>query len=231
MFESFDKSNTGVLAMSGGLDSFVLATWLAVKAKKTMITGVFLDYLQSNAGATLNCVEEQLKYINKTYKVETDLQVISGFHWHRLGNIKEGFTKENVYNPEKSDKENKKFFVSGRNSLIALSIMSLADVLGVTEAWMAIQLDEPEWPRVQEYLTTGTKDITPQWVDRMNLMGEVSFQTLVRLRVPFLDMRWDKKDVINLGRQFNTPFDITYSCRYYPPCGECQQCIIRNKYL
>jgi 7-cyano-7-deazaguanine synthase in queuosine biosynthesis len=222
-----DDGDTAILAMSGGMDSFVLATPLAEKKKK--LIGVILDYGQDNFAMTFAMVINQAEYLSKRFECEVTVKDVKAFEWQRMENMAENLTPETVYDPERSLEIKQKTFVSGRNSLIALALMSLADVSGVSECWISVQLDEPEWLAVGSYLVGGPKDCTPMWIDRMNLLGEVAFGSLVRLRAPFLDLYWDKKDIVMFGDLYGLPWDMTYSCRYCPPCTKCQQCIIREK--
>lgn len=232
MFKIYDGSSTAVVAMSGGVDSFVLATQLVDIGGKSNLEAVFFDYGQSNVAHTYTIAYEQINYLKKEFGLKnTKLHTIKGFDWQHLKDMKEGVDEGNVYDSGKSDELNEKIFVSGRNTLIALALMSLADTKGITEAWMAVQLDPPEWERFAKEPNAGTKDIYPQWVDKMNCLGEHAFKNLVRLRTPYLDDRNDKGDIVFFGNKYKLPYDITYSCRYYPPCGECQQCIIRDKFI
>ncbi|KKM77710.1 hypothetical protein LCGC14_1367280 [marine sediment metagenome] len=231
--QSFDESAEVVVVLSGGVDSCVLMYYLVLELGKRQVSGIFLNYNQSNAQVTLDCVRSQIKDLSsKQPGFECVLYEIESFPWHSLSNIDENLhSYEQVYDSKRSTEIKKETFISGRNSLIALAAMSRADVLSVGEAWMSVQIDRPEWAAVQSYLLAGPKDITPQWVDRVNLLGEVSFQNLVRLRTPFLDLRWDKEDVVSLGKDLGVLFNLTYSCKYYPPCGSCQQCLIRSKFI
>jgi len=231
MIISYDKSDKAVLVLSGGLDSCVMLYYLVKRLDKKNIEAIFLNYNQINLGITRDYAQKQLEEMNKEIRIQYTFYEIQSFPWHKLGFYDEKLESHQLYSLEESLEIKKKTFVSGRNSLIALSAMSRADVSGVGEAWMSVQIDPPEWPNVQSFLVRGPKDITPQWVDRANLLGEVSFQNLVRLRTPFLDLRWGKEDIVELGTELGVPFNLTYSCRYHPVCGKCEQCLIRNRYI
>jgi 7-cyano-7-deazaguanine synthase len=54
-------------------------------------------------------------------------------------------------------------------------------------------------------------------------------KTPISLEAPLIDM--SRAEIIKLGHRFNTPFDLTYSCREARDvaCGECTGCSARAK--
>ena len=61
-FNSYSNSDTCVVSLSGGIDSFILVTYLVEKLNKKNVYGFFLDYDQSNKEITYDCACIQLMH-------------------------------------------------------------------------------------------------------------------------------------------------------------------------
>jgi 7-cyano-7-deazaguanine synthase in queuosine biosynthesis len=144
------------------------------------------------------------------------------------------------YQPQRhGDNPNEKTFtelgpdvhIDGRNAIFMLWILSYCSKLGVDTLLTGHQLEVYEWDELDCYRAR-TEDVGPAFIERLNLLTEVGFKRRVRVVAPFLDMRLSKYNIVKLGRDLGIDLEKkTYSCYFYPPCGKCGNCIVRQKAL
>jgi len=122
------------------------------------------------------------------------------------------------------------FFIEGRNMIMVAYALSYCSAHKIDELQTGYLYGEEEWQNRRSYkLMTG--DNSPQFVDMMNLLTNVGLSNQVRLRAPYYEGKHSKEDVINLGFTLNVDFEKTYSCYFDEPCGKCDNCLLRAKYL
>lgn len=70
---------------------------------------------------------------------------------------------------------------------------------------------------------TSYSDCTHDFVDRMQKVFDVYSNGKVHISSPFMD--FEKNEIYSYCREYNLPFDLTYSCEAGPkPCGKCLSC-------
>ena len=108
-----------------------------------------------------------------------------------------------------------------RNGLMMATAASLAQSLGAETVRFAIHADESAG---QIY-----PDCKEDFFRAMASAIETGTGGKLRLLLPFIDM--SKKEVMELGRDLNVPFEKTWSCYVNDdvPCGYCTGCIGRAK--
>ena len=122
------------------------------------------------------------------------------------------------------------FFIEGRNMIMVAYILSFCSSYKIDELLAGYLYGEEEWEKRRSYkLMTG--DNSPQFVDMMNMLSNVGLSYQVRFRAPFYENRWSKKDVIKEGKKLEVDFEKTYSCYFIPPCGKCDNCLLRTELL
>ena len=122
------------------------------------------------------------------------------------------------------------FFIEGRNMIMVAYVLAYCSAHKIDELLAGYLYGEEEWRNRRSYkLMTG--DNSPQFVDSMNLLSGLGLSHQVRFRAPFYEQRLSKKDVIELGRKWGIDFSLTYSCYFDKPCGKCDNCLLRKKYL
>ena len=52
--------------------------------------------------------------------------------------------------------------------------------------------------------------------------------THARVRALSYESRWDKTDIVNWGKEQGIDYSKTYSCYFDPPCGVCDNCLLRK---
>jgi len=71
-------------------------------------------------------------------------------------------------------------------------------------------------------------DVRPEFVDRFNFLLDMCLDKPVYIDAPFAHR--PKKWVIRYGLKIGAPLDLTTSCMDTPPCGKCQDCVLREKF-
>jgi len=140
--------------------------------------------------------------------------------------------KPNENNPLQNwdDLRYKDFFVEGRNLIMVAYVLAYCSVNKIDELLAGYLYSEEEWEHRDSYkLLTG--DNSPQFVDMINLISQLGFSHRVRFRAPYYERRWSKKDVYDYGLTLGVDFNMTYSCYFVPPCGVCDNCLLRKKLL
>ncbi len=120
------------------------------------------------------------------------------------------------------------FFIEGRNLIMVTYALAWCSVQKIDELRVGYLYMPSEWDNRRSYkLITG--DNSPHFVDMVNLLTLVGFSHQTRLRAPYHESRWDKNDTIREGRRLGIDLENdTYSCYFIPPCGVCDNCLLRN---
>lgn len=241
------------ITLSGGIDSTVLAYYFCEQQEKftylsptprnsSTKTKVYL--LQARIGHAANYRRtrelldfhwEQLdrRYGNQfefhymTFKVKLP-------KWSKSSVDQEGFIPER----HKDNLTAKTFtelgpnvFIDGRNAIFHLWLTSYCSKNNIPVLLTGHQLEEYEFDELDSYRAR-TEDVGPYFIDRMNLLTEVGFKNHVRIVAPWLDMRLSKYHIVKIGRDLGINLeDDTFSCYFFPACGKCGNCIIRQKAL
>ena len=219
-----------VCLMSGGIDTTVLVVKLIEENKE--VYGVFFNYGQENKEVTLKHAKKIANEygINlKTIRIPTD--------WVQSSILKgqkkdEGITDENIYIKDVKVMS----WIPARNNLFMLLAGSYANSVGAEKVYCGFQFDTGEW-EIYDKLPDNTKwnfggsDLTPKFIELVNETTLFNFKKPVKFIAPFIEQKMNCYDVVKLGKGLGVDFDLTYSCRYYPPCGQCEQCIIRKRRL
>jgi 7-cyano-7-deazaguanine synthase in queuosine biosynthesis len=121
-------------------------------------------------------------------------------------------------------------FIEGRNMIMVAYALSFCSAHNIDELYAGYLYGEEEWENRRTYkLMTG--DNSPQFVDMMNLLTNVGLSHQVRIRAPFYERKWSKKDVYEYGKKVGVDFDKTYSCYFIPACGKCDNCLLRKQIM
>ena len=220
----FKKVKIAILA-TGGIDSTTLM-YMHAEKNPTCIT---VDYGQK----VFHIQEENLNYHIK--KLGLPPLVVIKVNYPKWASKPGLFADDYIPNEEKPLEEWDKlrysnFFIEGRNAIMVLYAMAYCSTFKFDELLSGYLYGEEEWKKKRSYkLMTG--DNSPQFVDMMNLLSTVGFTNQIRFRAPFYEKKWDKEEVIKQGLSLGIDYDKTYSCYFDPPCGVCDNCLLRKKYL
>lgn len=205
MLKKQSNVKTAVLLASGGMDSTVMAYWLAGSGVK--ILPLFINYGQHSALKERNTLNEVLpvKYrklihevnVNDIYKSCQSRMIIPADLW-------------------KDDISDKDLYVPGRNLLILSIGAAFAGVKDIPHLYAAF---------IESNLAPGL-DCTNKFLKNVqklliNIYG-------INLHTPFSLL--SKTQVAFLGWKLGAPVERTFSCLASPkvPCGACSNCVDRE---
>jgi len=217
--------HTKAIMVTGGIDSTTLIHMLA-HHNPTLIT---VDYGQVVFPIQVDMITRHTKRMGLAPPVRLKIEFPE---WQRKPGLFEPGYSPNEENPLEDWEQLRyeDFFVEGRNMIMVAYALAYCSAHKIDELNTGYLYGEVEWEmRRSVKLLTG--DNSPQFVDAMNILTQMGFTHQVRLRAPFYEKRWSKKDVIDFGKKYNINYDDTYSCYFDPPCGVCDNCLLRKEYL
>lgn len=122
------------------------------------------------------------------------------------------------------------FFIEGRNMIMVAYVLAYCSTYAIDELLAGYLYGEEEWQKRRTYkLMTG--DNSPQFVDMINLMSTMGFSHQVRFRAPYYEQRLSKQEVSEIGSKLGVDWVKTYTCYFIPPCGKCDNCLLRKQIL
>lgn len=218
------KSKMAIMA-TGGMDSTVIM-YENVENNPQIIT---VNYGQVAFSKQIENLNYHIRYLKlsplKILNIEYDKQ-----------QCKKGLFKEKYIPNENNPLEDwnqlryEDFFIEGRNLIMIAHALGYCSSNKIDQLLVGYLYGEEEWTKRRTYkLMTG--DNSPQFVDCINIASQFGFSHQVRIRAPFYERLLSKKDVYDLGINLGINFDKTYSCYFIPPCGKCDNCLLRNEIL
>ncbi len=229
----------GVLLASGGIDSTVLAHVL--HECDALVSMYFVDYGQASAKDQWSSVVDTATRLDvPSARVELSLPGYmqgSGavFGWRDPKPQLDPYSPLTMGSEEYTEYLRDVWdIIPARNSLFVLYGAAFALSVGADRLYAAFQFDAPEWDVMDR---TGVEafvgcDTSPLFVHAMNeLLRRGGLHKAMTVDAPFLDQRWTKQMVVDAARDMGVDLHPTYSCEFFPECGECRQCVVRNRLL
>lgn len=219
---------TKAVMVTGGMDSTALLHMLSQDDRD--ITLITVDYGQTALQKQIDNIEFHANELGIKNKLVVLTMPI--YDWQKKpGLFTEGYTPTEESPLEDWDKlRYENFFVEGRNMLMVSYAMAYCSAHKIDELYAGYLYGDEEWTK-RRTIKLLTGDNSPQFVDGMNIMSQMGFSHQVRLKAPFYDMSFNKKDVYEfIGLQFGIDYSKTYSCYFTPePCGVCDNCLLRKE--
>jgi 7-cyano-7-deazaguanine synthase in queuosine biosynthesis len=210
---------------TGGIDSTVLI-YKAVKDgfKPTIIT---VDYGQQTRKIERKLLNYHIKKLGLDKLVILKIKYAD---WQcKPGLFKKGFKPKKV--DTINDISHNEFFIEGRNAIMVLNAIAYCSTNKIDELQTGYYYDSFDWVHTREFKLI-TSDVSPHFVDALNLLTITGFTYHVRIRCPYFENRFQRDEIIALGKELGIDLiNKTYSCYFNPKCKTCNNCIERKRNL
>lgn len=221
----------GILLASSGIDSTVLLYYLA--AKNLLSEVLICDSGQASFKHQVKLLQAHCANVNvkltaikvplPDYAIRQEINT-AGFVPAKKENALNHF-----YNLHKDTQAQEAYrtgefaWIEGRNArwFIEAGTYAVLNYGGNVRLFTGFQYDRAIWENEDDNMGG---DVSPDFIDHMDKLFDLSFSKPVDVCAPFLSNKSDKADIVALGKKLAVPFDLTYSCEFYPPCGNCFQC-------
>lgn len=217
---------------TGGMDSTVLL-YASVEEgiKPTVIT---VNYGQTAFNKQLEMLDYHIEKLGLDEPVIIHIDLPTQQNSPGLFKDKFDLKDDSDVNPDKLFTEKSmrygEFFVEGRNLIMLSYAMAYCSSNKIDEIQVGYLYGEEEWANRRSYkLITG--DNSPHFMDLLNVLCITGFSHQMRIRAPFYEYRIGKPEVVQLGTTLGVNFKHTHSCYWPEPCGKCDNCLLRAKYL
>ncbi len=205
------KKPKGIVLVSGGMDSLVLA---AFATRESEIALLHVSYGQRTERKELSCFHAIADHL----KVKERMVVDIGY-FRTIGGS--ALTDPSIAVPaaDLSRADVPVTYVPFRNAHFVCIAVSWAEVTGARNVYIgALAAD-----------TSGYPDCRPEFYDAMNeaIRRGTREGSGIAVKAPFLHLR--KKDLVLMGKSLGVPFDRSWSCyrEAEKACGRCDSCALR----
>jgi 7-cyano-7-deazaguanine synthase len=201
----------GVVLSSGGMDSSVLAAFVAREARLCLL---HVDYGQRTEG------KERESFMAVAERLDArERLVVEARYFRDIGGS--ALTDRSIAVPDShlTGGDVPVTYVPFRNAHFIAMAVSWAEVIGAASVYVgAVEADSSGYP-----------DCRPAFYEAMNeavRLGTKAGSGIV-VRAPFIGLK--KKDIILLGKSLGVPFEDTWSCYREEgiACGRCDSCVLR----
>lgn len=230
----------GLVVASGGIDSITLAYKLETEGKVEEL--VIANYGQATLPVQKKMVQYHAKVLGLKFKeikvplpknVKRDVWTKPGFkpkkrpitYMFDLG--RKSFDDEKAGTKLDDYLFNEFAWIEGRNARIFLEIGTYAMLAGISVMYTGFQFDKHVWDLPKKFLPNG--DASTRFVKAMNEVLEHSMSGDIKIVAPFFRNKYDKVQIVDLAKKLGVNLEKTYSCSFYPQCGNCPQCQIVKK--
>lgn len=201
----------GVVLVSGGMDSLVLA---AFATRESDIALLHVNYRQRTEKRELACFHAIADHLNVRERLVVDLSSLGAIGGSAL-------TDPAIPVPE-ADPGREGIpvtYVPFRNAHFICVAVSWAEAVGAKNVYIgAVEADSSGYP-----------DCRPAFYDAMNeaVRRGTKDGSGIAIKAPFIELR--KKDIVLLGKSLGVPFEKSWSCYVDGPraCGRCDSCALR----
>lgn len=200
-----------VVLLSGGMDSALCAS---IASLEYTLAFLHIQYGQRTAKKELECFKKLCHYFNphKVLIVEAPfLKDIGG----------SSLTDENLPIPEDHQEGIPSTYVPFRNGIFLSIATAWAETLGAKKIFIGVnQRDFSGYPDCREAFIKAFNQA---------ILEGTKPETQIQIETPLMNL--SKKEIVELGRKLNTPFELTWSCYKENDiaCGKCSSCKLRLK--
>lgn len=199
-----------IISLSGGMDSSTLLS-LYLYREYEVDLAVSFHYGSKHNKWEMNAAKKVTQYYKIPWLVINAKDIFSYTESNLLqsgGAIPEGHYE---------DASMKKTVVPGRNLIFASILSSIAESRSIDIIALAVHSgDHAIYP-----------DCRPAFMENLYQTISDSTEDRVSVQYPFID--YDKRDILRMGIELETPYHLTRTCYKDQPvsCGKCGSCIER----
>jgi 7-cyano-7-deazaguanine synthase len=201
----------GVVLVSGGMDSLVLA---AFATRESDIALLHVNYGQPTQAKELACFHAIADHLKVKERLVADIGYLNAIGGSAL-------TDPRIAIPEADLRRGgvPVTYVPFRNAHFVCIAVSWAEVIGAKSVYIgAVMADSSGYP-----------DCRPEFYEAMNeaIRRGTREESGIEVRAPFVRLR--KKDLVLMGKSLGVPFEHSWSCyrEGEKACGRCDSCALR----
>ena len=205
-----------IVLLSGGMDSAVVA---AVALNDGYdVSALHLNYGQRTQSRELQAFYDLCEYYSIQEKLIVDIEYLNQIGGTSLIDKSIPIPKNAVENTRIPNT-----YVPFRNGNILAIAVSWAEVIGADAIYIGSNtIDSSGYPDTsKEFLETF--ELAANLGTKFGIAGS----SKLKIKAPLIDL--SKKDIVLKGKEFNVPFELTWSCYEDNEiaCGECDSCLLR----
>ena len=206
------SANTGVVLVSGGLDSLVS---LCIAQKECdEVAAMHVTYGQRTAARERDAFEDICNHFELTRKQVVDMGHLAVFGGSSL-------TDPNIAIPTGPPGEGiPNTYVPFRNANLLASAVAWAETIGADAVYIgAVEEDSSGYPDCRRKFIQAFQRVIEE--------GTLP-RTGIIIRVPLISLAKDQ--IVRLGIGFKAPFELSWSCYKNAgnvACGACESCLLR----
>jgi 7-cyano-7-deazaguanine synthase in queuosine biosynthesis len=214
-----------VILYSGGMDSFVLAgsvishKWFS----KAPVLVHFAVGDELHDHITYNLLPKQVTHLSEMAGAQVDVRVIKQSAF-MISEPAQKLRRESYVTL--NHKARFKCYNVGQQAVYLGLAFNHAGSLESDYVFAAFQYNKSRWDWRKANPGQDASDDGPDFVKAWNKLSDVGvFVPSQQLVTPFLDSKYTKKDIMELGRDLGMPMELTHSCvMSVPACGKCYAC-------
>jgi len=204
-------NKNAIVLVSGGLDSCVTAS---IAAKDHNLYFLHTNYGQKTEKRELKSFYDLCDYFNVKDKMIVNIDYLKVIGGSSLvdDNIE-------VERGQLNRSDIPATYVPFRNGNILSIAVSWAEVIGAEKIYIgAVEEDSSGYPDCRREFYTAFNNLL-----RVGLKPD----TVLNVETPLIDL--DKSEIVKLGSQLGSPFELTWSCykNEIKACGICDSCLLR----
>jgi 7-cyano-7-deazaguanine synthase len=204
-------NKNAIVLVSGGLDSCVTAS---IAAKDHNLYFLHTNYGQKTEKRELKSFYDLCDYFNVKDKMIVNIDYLKVIGGSSLvdDNIE-------VERGQLNRSDIPTTYVPFRNGNILSIAVSWAEVIGAEKIYIgAVEEDSSGYPDCRREFYTAFNNLL-----RVGLKPD----TVLNVETPLIDL--DKSEIVKLGSQLGSPFELTWSCykNEIKACGICDSCLLR----
>lgn len=206
-----EKRETAVVALSGGMDSCVVA---AIASRDYALALIHINYGQKTEKRELKSFNDIAGFYNAEKRL-----VINFPHFKSIGGSSLTDEKIEITQADLNSNKIPSSYVPFRNGNILSACVSWAEVIDAGAVFIGAVYED----------SSGYPDCRPEFFDAFQKAINIGTkpETKIKLVTPVINM--SKKEIVLKGFELNAPLELTWSCYQNEDeaCGVCDSCALR----